>query len=84
MSTGFRSDDGAKDFATIRSVLSTERTQWGNLLETLMGDPFSLVGRLRLVRHAAGSRAVMQVHGFRTRHVSPARPITRRGARIAT
>ncbi len=83
MSTGFRSDDGAKDFATIRSVLSTERKQRG-LLETLMGDPFSLVGQLRLVRHAAGSRAVMQVHGFRTRHVSPARPITRRGARIAT
>ena len=54
ISGGFRSDDGAKDFATIRSVLSTARKQGWSLLETLMTDPFSLIGRLRLVGDAAG------------------------------
>src|SRR5215203_4209305 len=48
ISGGFRSDDGAKNFATIRSVLSTARKQGWSLIETLMSDPFSLIGRLRL------------------------------------
>ena len=46
--TGFRSEDGATDFATIRSLLSTARKQAWSLLDTLMSNPFSLIGRLRL------------------------------------
>ncbi len=49
VSGGLRSEDGAKDFATIRSVLATARKQGWSLLETLMSEPFSLIGRLRLV-----------------------------------
>lgn len=48
ISGGFRSEGGAKDFATIRSVLSTARKQGWDLLDTLMRDPLSLIGRLRL------------------------------------
>lgn len=48
ISGGFRSEHGAKDFATIRSVLSTARKQGWSLLDTLMSDPFSLGRRLRL------------------------------------
>ena len=48
ISGGFRSEDGATDFATIRSLLSTARKQAWSLLDTLMSNPFSLIGRLRL------------------------------------
>jgi transposase len=48
VSGGFRSHHGTKDFATIRSVLSTARKQGWSLIETLMSISFSLIGRLRL------------------------------------
>ena len=49
ISGGFRSEDGAKDFAVIRSVLSTARKQGWNMLRTLNGEPVRLVAGLRLV-----------------------------------
>jgi transposase len=47
ISGGFRSHDGAKDFAVIRSVLSTARKQGWNILATLTGDPDRLTVQLR-------------------------------------
>jgi transposase len=48
ISGGFRSHNGAKDFAVIRSVLSTVRKQGWNMLQTLMGDPAQLIAAMRL------------------------------------
>ena len=48
ISGGFRSEDGAKDFAVIRSVLSTARKQGWDILATLTGDPDHLVAKLCL------------------------------------
>jgi transposase len=48
ISGGFRSIDGAKDFAIIRSVLSTARKQGWNLLQTLTADPEHLINTLRV------------------------------------
>ena len=48
ISGGFRSEDGAKDFAVIRSVLSTARKQGWNILATLIADPDRLISQLRL------------------------------------
>ena len=48
ISGGFRSEDGAKDFAVIRSVLSTARKQGWDILATLTGDPDHLVAKRRL------------------------------------
>jgi Transposase IS66 family len=42
ISGGFHSEDGAKDFAVIRSVLSTARKQGWNMLQTLTADPADL------------------------------------------
>jgi transposase len=48
ISGGFRSEDGAKDFAVIRSVLSTAKKQGWNILATLIADPSTLVSQLRV------------------------------------
>src|SRR5829696_1754123 len=48
ISGGFRSEAGAKDFAVIRSLLSTARKQGWDLLQTLTSDPRQLIARLRL------------------------------------
>ena len=48
ISGGFRCMQGAADFATIRSVLSTARKQGWDLLETLASDPKDLIAKLRV------------------------------------
>ena len=48
ISGGFRSEQGAADFATIRSLLSTARKQDWDLLQTLTADPALLTAKLRL------------------------------------
>ena len=40
-------EEGADDLALIRSVISTARKQGWNLLDTLMGNPNTLIGQLR-------------------------------------
>jgi transposase len=47
ISGGFRTPDGAADFATLPSVIATARKQGWNLIETLMATPIELVARLR-------------------------------------
>ena len=47
ISGGFRSEDGATDFALIRSVLSTARKQGWNMLQTLTAHPTQLLAQLR-------------------------------------
>lgn len=42
----FRTAEGAKTFATLRSVISTARKQGWNILKTLMDNPISLVTAL--------------------------------------
>ena len=49
ISGGFRSEDGAKDFGVIRSVLSTARKQGWDILQTLTSDPTRLIANLRVV-----------------------------------
>jgi transposase len=48
ISGGFRSEEGASDFATIRSVLSTARKQGWNMIQALTEEPGALIQRLRL------------------------------------
>ena len=47
ISGGFRSEQGAEDFAVIRSLLSTARKQGWDLLHTLTHDPAQLTANLR-------------------------------------
>jgi transposase len=47
ISGGFRSLDGAIDFATIRSFLSTARKQGWNMIDVLTRDPANLANSLR-------------------------------------
>jgi transposase len=48
ISGGFRSDDGAKDFAVVRSLLSTARKQGWNMLQTLTAAPARLIADIQL------------------------------------
>lgn len=47
ISGGFRSQQGAADFAVIRSLLSTARKQDWDLLQTLTAEPALLIAKLR-------------------------------------
>src|SRR6185437_2678476 len=46
ISGGFRSMEGAMDFAVIRSLLSTARKQGWDILQTLNANPDSLIANL--------------------------------------
>ncbi len=48
ISGGFRSQQGADDFAVIRSFISTARKQGWNVIQALMQDPETLIPRLRM------------------------------------
>jgi transposase len=48
ISSGFRSQDGAKDFAVIRSILSTARKQGWDMIQTLTATPACLITNIRL------------------------------------
>ncbi|MGH8312821.1 MAG: IS66 family transposase [Gammaproteobacteria bacterium] len=49
ISGGFRSADGAMEFAVVRSLLSTARKQGWDILKTLTDDPQHLLAALRVV-----------------------------------
>ncbi|MGH8323223.1 MAG: IS66 family transposase [Steroidobacteraceae bacterium] len=49
ISGGFRSADGAMEFAVVRSLLSTARKQKWDILKTLTDDPQHLLPALRVV-----------------------------------
>jgi len=49
ISGGFRSEDGAKDFGVIRSLLSTARKQGWDLLKALTREPENLITDLRVI-----------------------------------
>jgi transposase len=48
ISGGFRSQEGASDFAAIRSFLSTAKKQGWKIIEALTADPETLAKSLRL------------------------------------
>jgi transposase len=47
ISGGFRSDQGANDFATIRSVISTAKKHGWNVIQALVQEPNTLINALR-------------------------------------
>ena len=48
ISGGFRSEDGARDFAVIRSFIATAKKQGWNVIQALTQRPDTLVQRLRI------------------------------------
>ena len=48
ISGDFRSDQGAENFATIRSFISTAKKQGWKIIEALTANPQELIGGLRL------------------------------------
>lgn len=46
ISGGFRSDDGATDFAVIRTMIGTAKKQGWNIIHSLMQDPQTLIAAL--------------------------------------
>jgi len=48
ISGGFRSEQGANDFAVIRSLIATAKKQGWNVLETLTQSPDALLAKLRV------------------------------------
>ena len=49
ISDGFRSEQSARDLATLRAVIATARKQGWTILETLAhSDPMQLISRLPL------------------------------------
>jgi transposase len=48
ISGGFRSQEGARDFAVIRSLISTARKQRWNVIHALIHDPQTLISALRV------------------------------------
>ncbi len=49
ISGGFRSQQGAEDFAVVRSFISTAKKQGWSVIQALMQDPETLTARLRTV-----------------------------------
>jgi transposase len=49
ISGGFRSEEGANTFVTIRSVISTAKKQGWSVLDTLSADPKALIQSLRTI-----------------------------------